>query len=107
MSDQTDPHSSPDPRAEIISAYTATAAMPDDTGHFPTDHPVGGRFMPEALMAALDELTEAYETSKNDPPFTPSSPTSSALRQPPQPAHRGARLPSTPAALASCSSART
>jgi tryptophan synthase beta chain len=60
----------PDPRAEIISAYTATAALPNDTGHFPTDGALfGGRFMPEALMAVLKEVTEAYEVSKTDPAF--------------------------------------
>ncbi|MFL6117330.1 MAG: pyridoxal-phosphate dependent enzyme, partial [Catenulispora sp.] len=59
-----------DPREEIISAYTATAALPDDTGHFPTDDALfGGRFMPEALMAVLKEVTEAYEVSKTDPAF--------------------------------------
>ncbi|TPW76306.1 tryptophan synthase subunit beta [Schumannella soli] len=29
----------------------------------------GGRFMPESLIAAIDELTEAYETAKVDPAF--------------------------------------
>lgn len=29
----------------------------------------GGRFMPEALIAALDELDAAYNTAKNDPAF--------------------------------------
>ncbi len=29
----------------------------------------GGRFVPEALMAALDELTDAYEKAKHDPGF--------------------------------------
>ncbi|WP_144015998.1 tryptophan synthase subunit beta [Demequina sp. NBRC 110052] len=29
----------------------------------------GGRFLPEALMAALDELTDAYEKAKADPSF--------------------------------------
>jgi tryptophan synthase beta chain len=29
----------------------------------------GGRFMPESLVAAIDELTEAYEWSKTDPSF--------------------------------------
>ncbi|MGK0741487.1 tryptophan synthase subunit beta [Leucobacter sp. Z1108] len=29
----------------------------------------GGRFMPESLIAALDELTQAYEDAKNDPSF--------------------------------------
>jgi tryptophan synthase beta chain len=70
MSDQPDLSSAPDPRAEIIAAYAATAAMPDGAGHFPTDDALfGGRFMPEALMAVLKEVTEAYETSKTDPAF--------------------------------------
>ncbi|WP_296665404.1 tryptophan synthase subunit beta [Demequina sp.] len=30
----------------------------------------GGRFVPEALMAALDELTDAYEKARIDPAFT-------------------------------------
>src|ERR1700757_1429211 len=29
----------------------------------------GGRFAPEALMAALDELTAAYEQARRDPAF--------------------------------------
>jgi len=29
----------------------------------------GGRFVPESLVAALDELTAAYELTKNDPEF--------------------------------------
>jgi len=29
----------------------------------------GGRFVPESLVAALDELTEAWETAKKDPAF--------------------------------------
>ena len=29
----------------------------------------GGRFAPEALMAALDELTAAYEQARKDPDF--------------------------------------
>ena len=29
----------------------------------------GGRFMPESLIAAIDELSEAYESAKNDPLF--------------------------------------
>jgi tryptophan synthase beta chain len=39
---------------------------PDATGHF---GPYGGRFVPEALVAALDELTEAYEAMRVDPVF--------------------------------------
>ncbi|MDN4473141.1 tryptophan synthase subunit beta [Demequina zhanjiangensis] len=30
----------------------------------------GGRFLPEALMAALDELTDAYDKARVDPAFT-------------------------------------
>ena len=35
-------------------------------GHF---GPYGGRFVPEALIAALDELTAAHESALNDPEF--------------------------------------
>jgi tryptophan synthase beta chain len=42
-------------------------ALPDLTGHF---GPYGGRFVPEALVAALDELTAAYDSARNDPEFT-------------------------------------
>jgi tryptophan synthase beta chain len=47
------------------------APVPDAAGHFPaagTDY--GGRFAPEALMAALDELTVAYQQARNDRVFT-------------------------------------
>ncbi len=39
---------------------------PDQSGHF---GPYGGRFVPEALMAALDELTAAYEKARTDSAF--------------------------------------
>ncbi|SDG58507.1 tryptophan synthase, beta chain [Klenkia brasiliensis] len=39
---------------------------PDATGHFGR---FGGRFVPEALVAALDDLTEAYEAMRVDPVF--------------------------------------
>ena len=29
----------------------------------------GGRWMPESLMAAMDELNETFEAAKNDPEF--------------------------------------
>jgi len=38
----------------------------DFVGHF---GPYGGRFVPEALIGALDELTAAHESAKNDPEF--------------------------------------
>lgn len=41
-------------------------SMPDTRGHF---GPYGGRFVSETLMAALDELREAYDRLKNDPDF--------------------------------------
>ncbi len=41
-------------------------ALPDPTGHF---GPYGGRFVPEALVAALDELTTAYDVARRDPAF--------------------------------------
>jgi tryptophan synthase beta chain len=42
-------------------------ALPDGDGHFGA---YGGRFVPEALVAALDQLAEAYATAKSDPAFT-------------------------------------
>ncbi len=42
-------------------------AQPDETGHF---GPYGGRFVPEALIAALDELAAAYAAARLDPVFT-------------------------------------
>jgi tryptophan synthase beta chain len=39
---------------------------PDPRGHF---GPYGGRFVPEALVAALDELTAAYEKARTDAAF--------------------------------------
>ncbi len=39
---------------------------PDASGHF---GPYGGRFVPEALVAALDELTGAYQAARADPAF--------------------------------------
>jgi len=42
-------------------------AVPDASGHFV---PYGGRFVPEALIAALDELAEAYADARTDPAFT-------------------------------------
>ncbi|MBK5308010.1 MAG: tryptophan synthase subunit beta [Frankiaceae bacterium] len=41
-------------------------SLPDAAGHF---GPYGGRFVPEALVAALDELAEAHRTSQQDPEF--------------------------------------
>jgi tryptophan synthase beta chain len=43
-----------------------TALLPDATGHF---GPYGGRFVPEALMTALDQLDAAYRAARIDPDF--------------------------------------
>jgi tryptophan synthase beta chain len=43
-----------------------TYAQPDLTGHFGR---FGGRFMPEALVAPLDELDKAWTEAKADPTF--------------------------------------
>jgi tryptophan synthase beta chain len=42
------------------------ATQPDAGGHF---GPYGGRFVPEVLMAPLEELEKAYSEAKNDPEF--------------------------------------
>ncbi len=42
-------------------------ALPDSRGYF-GDY--GGRFVPETLMVALDELEQAYESAQADPAFT-------------------------------------
>lgn len=43
-----------------------TTTQPDATGHFGA---YGGRFVPEALTAALDELADAYDQARADPSF--------------------------------------
>ena len=43
-----------------------TYTQPDPTGHFGR---FGGRFMPEALVAPLDELDRAWTEAKADPVF--------------------------------------
>jgi tryptophan synthase beta chain len=41
-------------------------SVPDASGHF---GPYGGRFIPEALVAALDQLTEAHTAAQKDEDF--------------------------------------
>jgi tryptophan synthase beta chain len=45
---------------------TRSGHEPDERGHFGR---YGGRFVPEALIAALDELTASYEKARSDPDF--------------------------------------
>jgi len=49
-----------------MSAQTPTTPLPDSRGHFGT---YGGMFVPETLMAALNELTEHYEAACKDSAF--------------------------------------
>ena len=44
----------------------SSATQPDERGHW---GPYGGRFVPETLMAPLEELTEAYRIARDDPEF--------------------------------------
>jgi tryptophan synthase beta chain len=44
-----------------------STALPDATGHFGRH---GGRFVPEALVAALDQLADEYERARLDAGFT-------------------------------------
>jgi tryptophan synthase beta chain len=50
-----------------------TSTTHDPEGHGPDAHghfgPYGGRFVPEALVAALDELAAAYEKARHDDAF--------------------------------------
>ena len=43
-----------------------TPTQPDSTGHF---GPYGGRFVPEVLMAPLEEIEQAYAEARQDPAF--------------------------------------
>jgi len=49
-----------------MALTTPTRPLPDEGGHFGD---FGGRFVPETLVAALDELTEEYGKAREDPEF--------------------------------------
>ncbi len=49
-----------------LGLIPGSAATPDATGHFGV---FGGRFVPEALIAALDQLAAAYAAARVDPEF--------------------------------------
>ena len=53
-------------RAPTLKPDQINRFSPDATGHF---GPYGGRFVPEALIAALDELAAAYAAAQADPAF--------------------------------------
>ncbi|MEU0885057.1 tryptophan synthase subunit beta [Lentzea sp. NPDC005914] len=49
-----------------MGQFTPTPHDPDERGHF---GPWGGRFVPEALIAAVDELSAEYDKARIDPEF--------------------------------------
>ncbi len=49
-----------------IASLKCTGSLPDAQGHF---GPYGGRFVPETLVAALEELEQAYAAAAGDLPF--------------------------------------
>jgi tryptophan synthase beta chain len=57
----------PLPASTTNAGLMSTETVPDASGHF---GPYGGRFVPEALIAALDELSAAYEEARRDPVWT-------------------------------------
>jgi tryptophan synthase beta chain len=69
-----DPDGPRSPREPIVADHgsmnsAATGlrvSVPDAAGHF---GPYGGRFVPEALIPALDELAAAYRAASADPQF--------------------------------------
>ncbi len=61
MTTDTDRAAGPADTADLASAW-----LPDATGHFGD---FGGRFMPEALVAALDDLEVAWREAMADPEF--------------------------------------
>ncbi len=50
--------------SEAVS--TSTTHEPDSGGHFGV---FGGRYVPEALMAVIEEVTAAFEKERTDPGF--------------------------------------
>jgi tryptophan synthase beta chain len=50
----------------LATRELATSAVPNALGRF---GPYGGRFVPETLMFALDELDRAFRSAKRDPAF--------------------------------------
>ena len=51
---------------KVASAGPATSHVPDAAGRFGS---FGGRYVPETLMRALEELVVAYEEAKRDAKF--------------------------------------
>ena len=56
----------PDTTVPSLPTPAATASVPDAAGRFGD---FGGRFVPETLTRALDQLGEEYEAARKDPEF--------------------------------------
>ena len=106
-----------DPEAAVRAMTGVTAPMSqqtsqpvrydaDERGYF--GETWGGRFMPEALVAALDELTEAWQEAMADAGVRRRVRAGAArLRRHPEPALPRRAALARPSAPGSCSSART
>ena len=51
---------------QFLSQPSPDASLPDENGRFGE---FGGRFVPETLVAALDQLTDEYKKAQQDPSF--------------------------------------
>ena len=52
--------------SQFLTQPSAAASLPDEHGRFGE---FGGRFVPETLVAALDQLEDEYRQAQNDPEF--------------------------------------
>ena len=92
-----------------LSAFLEAGVMSLREAPGPYFGEFGGRYMPESLIAAIDELTAVYEAAMADPAFQRRARAGCCTRTPagPRPSPRCRGSPSTRAARASSSSART
>jgi len=54
------------PSVRQTGVDSLASRLPNASGHF---GPYGGRYVPETLMAALEELEQGYEAARQDPTF--------------------------------------
>ena len=82
--------SSPEHEPVLPDLTRPTSELRSEAGPYFGDF--GGRFLPEALVPALDELTEVYEKAIIDPEFTRAAPTRRRIHRATVPAVRGPAL---------------